>query len=58
MSWRNFALFIFFLIHASILGAFAKLLKAIIGCVMSVCPSVRPSVRMELGSHWTEFHEI
>jgi len=25
----------------------------------SVCPSVRQSVRMEqLGSHWTEFHEI
>jgi len=39
------------------LGAFAKLRKATI--VMSVCPSVRPSLRMKkLGSHWTEFHEI
>jgi len=27
--------------------------------LMSVCPSVRPSVGMEeLNSHWTEFHEI
>jgi hypothetical protein len=37
------------------LGAFAKLRKATISCVMSV----RLSVRMEqLGSHWTDFHEI
>ena len=41
------------------LGAFAKLRKAAISFVMSVRPSVRPSVRMEqLGSHWTDFHEI
>jgi len=34
-----------------ILGAFAKLRKATISFVMSV--------RMEqLGSHWTDFHEI
>jgi hypothetical protein len=37
------------------LGAFAKLRKATIRFVMSV----RPSVLMEqLGSHWTDFHEI
>ena len=36
-----------------ILGAFAKLQKAIISFVMS------PSARKEqLGSHWTDFHEI
>jgi hypothetical protein len=36
-----------------ILGAFAKLRKAIVIFVMSV----RPSVRMEqLVSHWTDFH--
>ena len=38
-----------------LLGAFAKLRKASIRSVVSV----RPSVRMEqLGSHWTDFHEI
>ena len=27
--------------------------------VMSVCPSARPSIRMEqLGFHWAVFHEI
>jgi hypothetical protein len=37
------------------LSAFAKLRKATTSCVMSV----RPSVRMEqLGSHWTDFHEM
>jgi hypothetical protein len=37
-----------------ILGAFAKMRKATISYVMSVCPS-----RIEqLGLHWTEFHEI
>jgi len=37
------------------LGTFAKLRKTTISFVMSV----RPSVRMEqLGSHWTDFHEI
>jgi len=35
-------------------GAFTKLRKATISFVMSV----RPSVRMELGSHWTDFHKI
>jgi len=37
------------------LGALAKVRKATISFVMSV----RLSVRMEqLGSHWTDFHEI
>jgi hypothetical protein len=37
------------------LDAFVKLRKATIGFVMSV----RPSIRMEqLGSYWTDFHEI
>jgi hypothetical protein len=38
-----------------VLGAFAKLRKATISFVRSV----RLSIRMEqLGSHWTDFHEI
>ena len=37
------------------LGTFAKLGKATISFVMSVCPSVRME---QLGSHWTDFHEI
>ena len=37
------------------LGAFAKLHKATISFVMSVCSSVRIE---QLGSHWTDFHEI
>jgi hypothetical protein len=42
-----------------LLGAFAKLRKATISFVMSVHMSVRLSVHMEqLGSHWTNFHEI
>jgi hypothetical protein len=41
------------------LGAFAKLRRATISFVISVCLSVLPSVRMEqLGSHWTDFHGI
>jgi hypothetical protein len=36
------------------LGAFAKFLKVVITFVMSV----RPSVRMELGSHSMEFQKI
>jgi hypothetical protein len=37
------------------LGAFARLRRAAVSFVMSV----RLSVRMEqLGSHWTDFHEI
>ena len=43
---------------ALILGAFARLRKATISFVMSVCLSLRPSVHMEqLGSHWTDFDE-
>jgi len=41
--------------RASLLGAFAKLRKAIICFVMSVCPSVRME---QLGSHWKDFNEI
>jgi hypothetical protein len=37
-----------------ILGAFAKLRKATISSIMSVCPSVRME---QLGSHWTDFYE-
>ena len=41
------------------LRVFAKLRKATISFVMSVCLSVCLSVRMEqLGSHWMDFHEI
>ena len=36
-------------------GAFAKLRKTAISCVMSVCPSVHVE---QLGLHWTDFHEI
>ena len=39
-------------------GAFAKLWKATINVVMSVRPSIHPSVRMEqLRSHWMDFQE-
>ena len=42
-----------------ILGAFAKLRKATISFVMSVCPPASPSVRIEqLRSHWTDFNAI
>jgi hypothetical protein len=37
------------------LGEFAKLPKATISFVMSVCPSV---CMEQLGSHWMDFHEI
>ena len=37
------------------LGAFAKLWKATISFVMTVCLSVCMD---QLGSHWTDFHEI
>jgi hypothetical protein len=38
-----------------VFGGFAKLRKAALGFVMFV----RPSDRLEqLGSHWTDFHEI
>jgi len=39
----------------SVLGAFAKLPKAIVSFVMSACLYVRME---QLGSHWTYFHEI
>jgi len=39
----------------ALLGALAKLGKATIGFVMKVCPSVHME---QLGSHWTDFHEI
>jgi hypothetical protein len=43
---------------ALILGAFARLRKATVSFVMSVCLSLRPSVRMQqLGFHWTDFDE-
>jgi len=42
-----------------ILGTFAKLRKAAISFIMSVCSTVRLSVSMEqLDSHWTDFREI
>jgi hypothetical protein len=37
------------------LGEFAKLLRAIMSIVMSVCPSVRIET---LDSHWTDFHDV
>ena len=46
------------------LGSFPKLQKATISFVISVCLSVClclsvcPSVRIELGPHWTDFHYI
>jgi hypothetical protein len=39
----------------NLLGAFAKLWKAIIRFVVPVCPSVGTE---QHGSHWTDFHEI
>ena len=40
------------------LGMFAKLRKATISFVMSICPLVCLSVHMDqLSSHWTDFHE-
>ena len=47
--------------YLQLLGAFAKLLKATISVIMSVCvrPSVSLSARIEqLASHWMDFHEI
>ena len=46
-----------------VLGAFPKLRKATISFVVSVRPSVRPSVCLsvrteQLGSHWTDFDKI
>jgi hypothetical protein len=40
------------------LGTFSKLRKATIGFVLSVCPSVSPSVRIEqLRFQWKDFDE-
>ena len=45
--------------YAGIVRHFAELLKTTISFVMSVCQPVRPFVYVEqLGSHWTNFHEI
>jgi hypothetical protein len=41
------------------LGAFTKLRKATVSFVVSIGPSVLPSVCMQqLGFHWTDFHQI
>jgi hypothetical protein len=41
------------------LVASAKLRKATISFIMSVCLSTRPYFRMkQLGAHWTDFHEF
>jgi len=67
MKWKtvpreNKRLFFYTLVFwKPLLGAFEKFRKATIRFVVFffVCLSVRPSVRMEqLGSHWTDFHEI
>jgi hypothetical protein len=47
---------------ALFLGAFKKLRKATISFVMSICPSVCPTVRLsvcmeQIGSYKPEFHE-
>jgi hypothetical protein len=44
-----------FTLMICVLGAFAKLRKATVSFVMSVCLSARME---QLGSHWTDFHEI
>ena len=42
-------------VKLAILGVFAKLRKATIRFVKSVCPSVRME---QLGCHWTDFHKM
>ena len=42
-------------VYVPVLGPFSKLRKATISFVMSFCLSVRME---QLGSHWTDFHEI
>jgi len=58
---------LWFYMNCAFLGAFAKLRKATISFIMSVClsiclsvrPSVCPYVRMEqFDCHWTDYHEI
>jgi hypothetical protein len=41
--------------HRAFLGAFAKLRRATISFVMSVCPPARME---QGGSHWKDFREI
>jgi hypothetical protein len=45
-------------VYNPFLAALAKLRKATVSFVMSVCLSFRLSVRIELRSNWTDFHEI
>jgi len=45
-------------VYNPFLGALAKLRKTTVSFVMSVCLSFRLSVRIELCSHWMDFHEI
>ena len=40
---------------AGVLGAFARWRRANVSFVISVCPSLRIE---QLGSHWTDIHEI
>jgi hypothetical protein len=47
---------IFVISNCRCLGSFAKLRKATVSFVISVCPSVCPHGK--LGSHWKDFHEI
>ena len=49
----------YFVYHVGFSDAFTELRKAAISFVMSVRPSIRPSVSTEqLNSHWTNFHEF
>jgi hypothetical protein len=49
----------FIVILSSALGAFEKVLKGSVSFVLTVCLSVRPSIRMEQpGSHRPYFREI
>jgi len=69
-SWLNSAVFLLFVLYGITKpschlfpGALAKLRKSTISFAMSACPSVRPPARPsvrkdQLGSHWTDFHEI
>jgi len=57
--YQDFRCFALKLGPSYIVGSFAKLRKANISFVISVCVSVRPSVRVEEhGCHWTEFYEV
>lgn len=42
-------------VYVEILGAFAELRKLTFSFVVSVCLSIRVE---QIGSHWTDFHEI